>query len=812
MKIALSWLKAYVPQLSCTDREFSDTMTISGTKVEGYTRTDKNLEKIVVGQILSIERHPDADKLIVCQVDIGGRTLQIVTGARNVREGDKVPVVLNGGKVAGGHDGGPLPENGVPIKAGKLRGVVSDGMLCSIEELGSSREMYPEAPEGGIYILDPEAQVGADAPEILGLRDTVFEFEVTSNRVDCYSVLGLAREAAAAFRLPFVPPVVTETGNGEDVREAIQVEVEDTQLCGRYCARVCKNIRIGPSPKWLRRRLASSGIRPINNLVDITNYVMEEYGQPMHAYDLDLVAGHKIIVRRAKEGGEFQTLDGQIRKLDGDMLMICDAEKEIGIAGIMGGENSKITDKVSAVLLESAVFYGAGIRRSAKRLGLRSEASAKFEKGLDARNALEAVNRACQLMEELGCGEVVGGVVDVKEPLAPLRRIAFSPEKINRLLGTELPGEEMLAILEREGLSYEAAAGELVVPSFRQDLEGGADLAEEVARFYGYDRLPVTLPRGATAVGKLPFALRVEEKAKDVAQYCGFSQAMHYSFESPKAFDQLLLGKAHPLRGAVTISNPLGEDFSVMRTTPLNGLLNSLATNFRHRNQKAKLFELGKVYLPKALPLTDLPDERLQFSLGFYGEGDFFTMKGFVEAFLDSVGMGKKPGGSSATEYLGDGGLPFLHPGRQAKILYDGAEIGFLGEVHPEVLDNYEIGVKAYVAVLDLPAILPYATFDRKYQGLARFPAVERDVSIVAPKAIQAAEIEKIIARRGGKLLETYELFDVYEGSQIAEGYRSMAYSVTFRAKDRTLEESDVAAVMTKILKGLRQLGVELRQ
>ena len=806
MNTALSWIKAYVPELSCTDQEYCDAMTLTGTKVEGFERADKNLEKIVVGQILSIEKHPDADKLIVCQVDIGTETIQIVTGAPNVKEGDKVPVVLAGGKVAGGHDGGPLPENGISIKAGKLRGVPSNGMMCSIEELGSSRDMYPEAPENGIYIFEPDVQVGADAVELLGLRDTVFEYEITSNRVDCYSVLGIAREAAAAFKKPFVPPVVLSTGNDEDVKDYISVEVKDPDLCTRYCARVCKNIKIGPSPKWMQRRLAASGIRPINNLVDITNYVMEEYGQPMHAYDLNTIAGHKIIVRRAKDGDEFQTLDGQMRKVDGQVLMICDAKKEIGIAGIMGGENSKITEDVQTVLFEAATFNGPNIRKSAKRVGLRTDASGKFEKGLDPRNAEAAINRACQLIEELGCGEVVGGMVDVKEPLAPLRRIPFCPEKINRLLGTDVSVEEMLAIFAREELVYDEDAGELVIPSFRQDLAGTADIAEEVARFYGYDKIPTTLPSGEATTGKLSYKLRIEQKARDIAEYCGFSQGMCYSFESPKVFDKLLIGKEDPARKAITIANPLGEDFSIMRTISLNGMLNSLATNYNRRNKNVKLYELGNIYLPKALPLTELPDERMQFTLGFYGEGDFFTLKGVLEEFFEGVGMRKKP------EYDPKAGKPFLHPGRQALIRYEDVLIGYLGEVHPDVLDNYNIGTRAYVAVLDMPSLIPFTTFERKYEGIAKFPSVSRDISMVVPKKVMVGEIEHVIVQRGGKLLESCQLFDIYQGSQIKEGFKSVAYSITFRAKDRTLLDSDVNAAMKKILNGLEQLGIELRQ
>lgn len=806
MNTALSWIKAYVPDLECTDQEYRDAMTLSGTKVEGYERRDKNLEKIVVGQIMSIEKHPDADKLIVCQVNIGTETIQIVTGAHNVKVGDKVPVVLDGGKVAGGHDGGPLPEDGIEIKAGKLRGIPSNGMMCSVEELGSSRDMYPEAPEEGIYIFEEDAQVGADAVELLGLHDTVFEYEITSNRVDCYSIIGIAREAAATFRKPFMPPVVTKTGNNEDVNDYVSVEVQDTDLCSRYCARVVKNIKIGPSPKWMQRRLAASGIRPINNLVDITNYVMEEYGQPMHAYDLDTVAGHKIVVRRAKDGDEFQTLDGQMRKMDKEVLMICDAEKEIGIAGIMGGENSKITDDVKTVLFEAATFNGPNIRKSAKRVGLRTDASGKFEKGLDPRNAEDAINRACQLIEELGCGEVVGGMVDVKTPLAPLRRIKFQPDRINQLLGTSVSVEEMLRIFKQEELEYDAQTEELIIPSFRQDLVGNADIAEEVARFYGYDKIPTTLPSGEATAGKLSYKMRIEGKARDIAEYCGFSQGMTYSFESPKVFDKLLLDADDTLRNTVTISNPLGEDFSVMRTTSLNGMLTSLATNYNRRNKNVKLYELGNIYLPKALPVTELPDERMQFTLGFYGDGDFFTLKGVIEEFLEAVGMKAKK------EYDPNAGKNFLHPGRQALVKYEGQTIGYLGEVHPEVLDNYGIGTKAYVAVLDMPSVIPFTTYDRKYTGIAKFPAVSRDISMVVPKEILVGQIEHLIEQRAGKILESYQLFDIYEGSQIKDGYKSVAYSITFRAKDRTLEENDISAAMKKILNGLEQMGIELRQ
>ena len=805
MNTALSWIKAYVPELECSGQEYLDALTLSGTKVETYECLDKNLKDIYVGQILSIERHPDADKLIICQVDLGDKKLQIVTGAPNVKVGDKVPVVIDGGKVAGGHDGGPLPEDGIVIKNGKLRGVDSFGMMCSIEELGSDRNMYPEAPENGIYIFPEDTPVGADAVELLGLHDVVFEYEITSNRVDCYSVLGIAREAAATFDKPFVAPEVNVKECDDKIEDYISVEVKDKDLCPRFCARVVKNIKIEPSPQWMQRRLAASGIRPINNLVDITNYVMEEYGQPMHAYDLDKIEGKKIIVKRASEGDTFMTLDGQERKLDGEMLMINDAVKPIGIAGIMGGENSKITDDVKTVCFEAATFNGANIRKSAKRLGLRTDASGKFEKGLDPRNALDAINRACALIQELGCGEVVSGVVDVCEPLKELNKIKFRPDRINELLGTDIDADTMLKIFKKLELVYDEAAKEIIIPSFRQDLEGIADLAEEVARFYGYDKIPSTLPSGEATTGKLPFKLRVEAIARQVAQYCGFSQGMCYSFESPKVFDKLLLDSDDPARNAIVISNPLGEDFSIMRTISLNGMLTSLSTNYNRRNTNVRLYEMGNIYIADKLPLESLPDERMQFTLGAYGDIDFFGMKGVVEEFFEAIGIYGK------IEYDPKAGKNFLHPGRQALISYNGSVLGYLGEVHPAVADNYELGTKTYIAVIDMPNVLPFASFDRKYVGLAKYPAVSRDISMVVPKEIMVGQIEAMITQRGGKILESLSLFDIYEGSQIKDGYKSVAYNITFRAKDRTLNEDDINGAMKKILNGLESLGIELR-
>lgn len=806
MNTSLSWLKAYVPDLDVTAQEFTDAMTLTGTKVEGYEEFDRDLKRIVIGQITKIEKHPDADKLIVCQVNIGEETIQIVTGAKNVTEGDKIPVVLVGGRVAGGHEPGSKVAGGIKISKGKLRGVESYGMMCSIEELGSTKDMYPEAAEDGIYIFPEEAPVGESAITYLGRDDVVFEFEITSNRVDCYSILGIAREAAATFDKELKLPSVGETGNDEHVEDYIKVRVEDEQLCKRYCARVAKNIKIAPSPVWMRRRLASVGIRPINNLVDITNYVMEEYGQPMHAYDLSTIEGGEIVVKRADENEVFMTLDGQERKMDDSVLMICDGNKSVGIAGIMGGENTMITDNVSTVLFEAACFDGTNIRKSSKKVGLRTEASTKFEKGLDPNNAKAAIDRACELIEELGMGTVVGEIVDVYPTKREEVRIPFDALKINDILGTDISAADMIEIFEKIDLVYDNTKNEVIIPTFRQDLERTADLAEEVARFFGYDKIPTTLPRGEATTGKLSFKLRIEEVARNVAEFCGFSGGMCYSFESPKVFDKLLISKDSKLRDVVEIMNPLGEDYSIMRTLPLNGMLTSLATNYNRRNKDVRLYELGNIYLPKSLPVTELPEERMQFTLGMYGEGDFYSLKGVIEEFLEKIGMKEKETYDPKSE------KPFLHPGRQANIVYNKDVIGYLGEIHPQVADNYDIGDRVYVAVIDIPEVLKYATFDRKYEGIAKFPAVTRDISMVVPKHILAGEIEQVIEEKGGHHLESYKLFDIYEGSQIKEGYKSIAYSIVFRAKDRTLEEKDITKVMTKILEALETMGIELRK
>ena len=807
MNTPISWIKAYVPDLDVDIEEFVNKMTLSGSHVENYVKKDKNLEKIVVAKIEQIERHPDADKLVVCQVNIGTETIQIVTGAKNVKEGDLIPLVLDGGKVAAAHGDEKEYPDGIKIKKGKLRGVESNGMMCGIEELGSSRDFYPEAPEDGVYVFDPASGVkpGDDAVKALGLDDAVVEYEITSNRVDCFSMIGMAREAAATFDKKFVPPVVEVKGSGGDVNDYIKVEVEATDLCPRYTARVVTDIKIGPSPKWMRERLAAQGIRSINNLVDITNYVMEEFGQPMHAYDLSTIAGNKIVVKRANDGSKFTTLDGQERTMDKDVLMICDGEKEIGIAGIMGGENSMVTDDIKTLLFEAACFDGTNIRLSSKRIGLSTDASAKFVKGLDPNLALLAMNRACQLIEELGCGKVVDGVVDVYPNPVSDKELPFEPEKMNKLLGTDISKEDMLSYYKKLDLTYNEATNMITIPSFRQDLNCMADMAEEVARFYGYDNIPTTLPHGEATAGKKSYAERINDMVRNMCESNGFSGAMCYSFESPKVYDKMLIPETSEYRNAIEIMNPLGEDFSIMRTLPLNGLLTSLSTNYNRRNKDARLYELANVYLPKSLPLTELPDEKLKLSMGMYGEGDFFTLKGVVEEMCDKLGFGGQCTYEPTSEH------PFLHPGRQANIKKGSIVLGYIGQIHPEVCDNYDIKADVYVCVLDMENVTTLSNFDRKYEGIAKFPGVTRDLSLVVDKTIFVGQIEAVIKKCGGKLLESYSLFDVYEGEQVAEGKKSVAYTMTFRAKDKTLEDAEVNNIINKILKELGKLGIEIR-
>ena len=811
MNTPLSWIKEMVPGLDCTPAEYMDAMTLSGTKAESTQYFDKNLDKIVVGRINKIERHPDADKLVICQVQIDedGKEIQIVTGAPNAFEGAVVPVVLDGGRVACDHSGNK-PGEGFVIKAGKLRGVDSAGMMCSIDELGRDKTYYPEADEEGLYIFNKieggsTLKLGSDALIPLGLRDALVEYEVTSNRVDCFGIEGIAREAAATFRKEFKPPVIKETGNNEKAEDYISVEIKDNELCKRYVARVVKNVKIAPSPLWMQRKLSAVGIRPINNIVDVTNYVMTELSQPMHAYDIDTIEERKIVVERAANGEKFTTLDGVERELDDTVLLIKDGKKAVGIAGIMGGENSKINEGLNTVLLEAACFDGTNIRLSSKKIGLRTDASGKFEKGLHPETALLAMNRACTLIEEIGAGEVACGVVDVYPVKEGDREVEFDLDACNRLLGTSISLDMAREYFDRLGIKINDDLKSVVVPYFRQDLLRNADLAEELARFFGYDKIPTTLPSGESTAGGETFGMEIEGKARELAEQFGFCEGMTFSFESPKVFDRLLLPLDAKEREAIEIKNPLGEDYSIMRTQIINGMLTSLGTNSARRNKNVRLYEISNIYLAKQLPLEDYPEERKQFCLGMYGEGDFFVLKGVIEEFLYKVGMKKLP------SYNADAGKTFLHPGRQAEIIYEDTVVGYFGEVHPLVQEAYGIAERTYVANIDLSVICKKANFTVKYEGIAKFPSVVRDISLVMDKSLTAGEIEKIIRSESGAILESLELFDIYEGERIGADKKSMAYSITFRNKEKTLEESEISAVMDKILKGLQAIGAVLR-
>ena len=811
MNTPLSWIKEMVPGLDCTPAEYMDAMTLSGTKAESAQYFDKNLDKIVVGRINKIERHPDADKLVICQVQIDedGKEIQIVTGAPNAFEGAVVPVVLDGGRVACDHSGNK-PGEGFVIKAGKLRGVDSAGMMCSIDELGRDKTYYPEADEEGLYIFNKieggsKLKLGSDALIPLGLRDALVEYEVTSNRVDCFGIEGIAREAAATFRKDFKPPVIKETGNNEKAEDYISVEIKDNELCKRYVARVVKNVKIAPSPLWMQRKLSAVGIRPINNIVDITNYVMTELSQPMHAYDIDTIEERRIVVERAANGEKFTTLDGVERELDDTVLLIKDGKKAVGIAGIMGGENSKINEGLNTVLLEAACFDGTNIRLSSKKIGLRTDASGKFEKGLHPETALLAMNRACTLIEEIGAGEVACGVVDVYPVKEGDREVEFDLDACNRLLGTSISLDMAREYFDRLGIKINDDLKSVVVPYFRQDLLRNADLAEELARFFGYDKIPTTLPSGESTAGGETFGMEIEGKARELAEQFGFCEGMTFSFESPKVFDRLLLPLDAKEREAIEIKNPLGEDYSIMRTQIINGMLTSLGTNSARRNKNVRLYEISNIYLAKKLPLEDYPEERKQFCLGMYGEGDFFVLKGVIEEFLYKVGMKKLP------SYNADAGKTFLHPGRQAEIIYEDTVVGYFGEVHPLVQEAYGIAERTYIANIDLSVICKKANFTVKYEGIAKFPSVVRDISLVMDKSLTAGEIEKIIRSESGAILESLELFDIYEGERIGADKKSMAYSITFRNKEKTLEESEISAVMEKILKGLQAIGAVLR-
>lgn len=787
MKLPLSWLKDYMNTDGIDNATYTHMLTMSGSMVEGIENPAEEIKNVVVGKIFKIEKHPDADKLVVCQVDIGeGEPVQIVTGAKNVFEGAFVPVAKHKSSLPGG----------VKITKGKLRGVLSCGMMCSVNELGMSDE-----PADGILILPDDVTPGADITEVLGLDESVAEFEITSNRPDCMSIIGLARESAATFNRGFNIPEVKATGNNEDVNDYASAEIAAPELCSRFIGRVIKNVKIAPSPEWMQKRLKACGIRAINNVVDITNYIMLEYGQPMHAYDLDHVEGHKIIVRRAEEGELLETLDDQPRMLQNSMIAIGDEKRAIGVAGVMGGANSEVCDTTVTVMFESACFNAVAVRRGAKALGMRTDASALFEKGLDPENCLPAIQRACELMEQLGAGEVVGGMIDIYPVKKEQTVLPFEPDKMNRFLGLEVSAAEMKEILAR--LEFEVKDDKIYVPTFRGDIESMADIAEEVARIYGYDKIPTTMMKGCVTVGGKSKKQHLEDVIRDSLTAVGLYEVTTYSFIDPKENDMILMPQEDDRRNMVRISNPLGEENSVMRTDMLSSVLKVLKTNFSRRNAEAGIFEIGSVYIPKAEQV--LPDENQIVAVGMYGGCDFYDIKGKVENMLADLNI-------NDYEFITCKDNPSFHPGRCAHIYACGKFLGIIGQVHPKVAANFKIGVETYCALLDFNVLLSGYTTDRQYKALPKFPATSRDIAVILDKNINVGEVIKIIESNRNGILESYSLFDVYEGEQVGDGKKSVAYSLLFRAEDRTLTDKEVNEVMDKILSGLKEkLNAELR-
>lgn len=791
MDLSIRWLKDYVDIGDISMRDFSEAMSMSGSKVEGWTTEFEDVKNVVVGKILSVEPHPDSDHLVICQLDVGQQEpVQIVTGASNVHVGDMVPAALHKSQ---------LP-NGVKITKGKLRGVMSNGMMCSIAELNLTKGDFPYAAENGIFLLQEDCQVGQDIASAIGCNDTCVEFEITPNRPDCLSVLGLAREAAVTFGKELKMHTPQVKGCGGDIHDYLSVEVRNPQLCPRYTAKVVKNVKIGPSPRWMRERLRASGVRPIDNIVDITNYVMLEYGQPMHAFDIEYVKDHKIIVRNAVSGETIQTLDGVDRTLSEDMLVIADREKASAVAGVMGGEHSGINENTHTVVFESACFKGSSVRITAKKLGMRTESSGRFEKGLDAQNCLPAVMRACELVELLGAGEVVDGVIDVDNTNYQPTRIHLDADWTNRFLGTDIPKEQMVKILT--DLQFQLEGDEIIVPSFRSDVEHKADIAEEIARFYGYNNIPTTIAKGSPEGGYNEYQ-KFERVVNQNMLAQGMYEIMTYSFVSPKQYDKIRLPKDDPKRQSVVIRNPLGEDTSIMRTNAIPSMMDILSKNYNNRNGAVSLYEIGNEYIPVEGEL--LPDEVPNLVLGMYGDDkDFFTLKGVVENLLDTLAIREYDVDAKSDD-------PTFHPGRCAVLSKDGEEFGIIGEVHPLVCANYGINTRVYVGKLKLRKLFAMMDTQRSYVPMPKFPASTRDLALLCDDALPVMTMEKAIKAAAGKILEKIELFDVYKGSQIAQGKKSVAFNISMRASDRTLTDEEVNGAMSKILKALEELGAQIR-
>ena len=794
MNISRKWLREFV-DITATDKEYDSVMTLAGQKVETTERMDAEIKNVVVGKVLSMKKHENSDHMWVCMVDCGiGEPVQIVTGAQNVHEGDLVPVAQHNSYLPGG----------IHITKGKLRGVESCGMLCSYKELGLTEHDCPEAYADGIWILNNEGcKVGEDMNVVIGNDDSIVEFEITNNRPDCYSLIGLARETAAAFNVPMKhhEPVVKGGAEG-NLCDLLDVDVQADDLCPRYTARMVRNVKIAPSPKWMRQRLRSAGIRPINNIVDITNYVMVEYGQPMHAFDYRYVKGGKIVVRRAGADKTLTTLDGNVRVLQPDMLVIADETKPVGLAGVMGGENSEIVADTVDVVFESANFLGSSIRKTALALGMRTDASAKFEKDIDPMLTVPAVNRACELVELLGAGEVMDGMIDVLNYVPQPVTVKLEPERINALLGTNISEADMIEYLHREEVPV--VDGMIQVPSWRPDLRVMADIAEEVARYYGYNNIETTLMRGATTMGGYSDEQKLENAAGAAARALGYSEIITYSFVSPSSFDAIRIPADSPLRKTVKLVNPLGEDTSIMRTVILPSMLDILSRNFAFKNKGVKLYEIGKIYLP--VEGEKLPNEPKRMIFGTYGEHEnFFTLKGEVDTLLEQLNV-------HPATYVADTKNPSYHPGRCADIMIDGKKLGVIGQIHPLVAEGYGISGEVYVAELDFTGLQSALAPERVFHSLPKFPTVSRDLALVCDEAMTVGMLEACIKKAGGKLLRSIQLFDIYRGPGIAPGKKSVAFSLELRADDRTLTDEDTTGVTTAVLEKLKNdLGVTLR-
>lgn len=794
MNFSRKWLREFV-DITATDKEYDSVMTLAGQKVETTERMDAEIKNVVVGKVLSMKKHENSDHMWVCMVDCGiGEPVQIVTGAQNVHEGDLVPVAQHNSYLPGG----------IHITKGKLRGVESCGMLCSYKELGLTEHDCPEAYADGIWILNNEGcKVGEDMNVVIGNDDSIVEFEITNNRPDCYSLIGLARETAAAFNVPMKhhEPVVKGGAEG-NLCDLLDVDVQADDLCPRYTARMVRNVKIAPSPKWMRQRLRSAGIRPINNIVDITNYVMVEYGQPMHAFDYRYVKGGKIVVRRAGADKTLTTLDGSVRVLQPDMLVIADETKPVGLAGVMGGENSEIVADTVDVVFESANFLGSSIRKTALALGMRTDASAKFEKDIDPMLTVPAVNRACELVELLGAGEVMDGMIDVLNYVPQPVTVKLEPERINALLGTNISEADMIEYLHREEVPV--VDGMIQVPSWRPDLRVMADIAEEVARYYGYNNIETTLMRGATTMGGYSDEQKLENAAGAAARALGYSEIITYSFVSPSSFDAIRIPADSPLRKTVKLVNPLGEDTSIMRTVILPSMLDILSRNFAFKNKGVKLYEIGKIYLP--VEGEKLPNEPKRMIFGTYGEHEnFFTLKGEVDALLEQLNV-------HPATYVADTKNPSYHPGRCADIMIDGKKLGVIGQIHPLVAEGYGISGEVYVAELDFTGLQSALAPERVFHSLPKFPTVSRDLALVCDEAMTVGMLEACIKKAGGKLLRSIQLFDIYRGPGIAPGKKSVAFSLELRADDRTLTDEDTTGVTNAVLEKLKNdLGVTLR-